>query len=55
MQTPNDLDEYRPIFRTIGAFLLVLAGRAVRKDEAYVMADEFLDQLQADLDKAAEQ
>lgn len=52
MQTRNDLAEYRPIFRTIAAFILYSCGRLMTQADAYSTADAFLDQLDEDLRRA---
>lgn len=49
MQTRNDLDEYRPVLRTLGAFLIYVL-RGMTTVDAYSTVDAFLDRLEQDID-----
>lgn len=51
MKSRNDVEEFRPILRTIGAFLLYASGRVANSGDAYRIADEFVNQLAVDIDE----
>ena len=50
----EEIKQARPIIRSVLAFLVFMRTGRTPEDGAYRVADEFLDELESDLDRAVE-